>query len=1070
MVERSNDGWTAASGETPECGPLRLAMEPTVDPGRLEQSHQAYDDETTNAEVISCANTVRMPRSDEDADHSQLSPESASSGKENSQTEKSSNSSSGIVVFCPSPPPLRHTVATTAGERAQGQICVGTAPSPSPLGLHSPTKMNHSGTVAATSTKSSQSSDHSGAPTTNAYFFPPKVHPYGRNASLETDTGAAAAATTRKPFCTSVFAEGPLSNRTAATNDENDLPNDSPSSLSLTSTVTNASRQTAIVQQPHQPANPVTSVTVDPSAVASAAVVDSYEWAYAVWRRHKLMPPVRIVVPGQPARHGATLRAVAPPATTMQQSRSLSVEAKADPQFANVLQKWKTISDEAPQLPPVMACAVVETTTTFARRRTIATTTDQSARPNARLWPDPNNQRRETMVANQSTNKVSSHANRRSMIPLPLNGSNTSSGRSEARHDSAEPGHVESSSVQRTVRRFSSKPIDTQPQKEPAEPNSPSPVRKSPKSQAWKLKMTQANRSTLRRPPNKRSTLPVVPVATATPLSTTTDRGKVRAESSVTVQSTDESAATAPLKTKSSSSTFRRGYKSLVQDFLRDVGASERPNDATTARPRSKSLPRSAVQQRHGKSKLEPPKSSKIGQSLSSPRPSVLKLSSSFTNRDGAQTESTPNLRQSCSEDRSKLQPRRHLLSDSSLAAIRSQLQRERETMQASLHQVPAESTPDSTNENHQPAANSAPQTASVEPSARVMDLNIDHYDEDSLPILCSIGNSIPREVQIETKNSSSSGEIFSPFAERVMRNLEKVYKDDTDPLLPTPKGVASCSDRPWQRDRFLHRVESLTTDEAPERTLDEGASPPSVCLCSKSVFSGNDDMIDFYLPLMGTACTCGNNQASRTLQPDEDPTSLVHILRPWQVAFLEGFGIYRGEELVKANHRSGTALANALQRYRKREGMAPFRNKSCIMALQIWSKTSKAFVRSIRNQIKTARKNAAEATPESLAMKTLGDSSSVPQSTALRMPNALYIVAAFLDQMPNDSGGLLSRAPSSSGGTTVASTTNNTLASISTCSRSSADGNAWLEKDTSPTSMLAPLDELISHGRAAAR
>jgi hypothetical protein len=957
---------------------------------------------------------------------------------------------------------------------------MGTAPSPSPLGLHSPTTMNHYGTTAVMSTKSlsSQSSHNSAAPPASAYFFPHKVHQYGRKASLETQTGAPAATTTqiRKPFCTSAFTGGPLSNRTAdATNDDVSQTdfNDSPSSLSLTSTVTNASRQTTIVRQPHQPTKPVTSETVAPIPTTATAVANSYEWAYAVWRRKKLMPPVRIVAAAQDATR--LQRAVEPvhavTTSTVPPTRSLCA-ARADPQFANVLQKWKTISDEAPQPPPVVAPAVVVATTTAvsSRRSTIATTMDQSTRQSARSRPEPNTQRRETMVANHQSTQVSSNAmNRRSMIPLVSVGSTaTNSGRNEVRHGSVGSGRLEPSSVQPAIRRFGSKPIDTQPPNEPVETNSPSPVRKSPKSQAWKLKMNQANRSTtLRRLPNKRSTLAVVVPTTATAVT------RVAAESSVTAQPAVEAAV--PKNKGSSGSTFRsfasppmsrRDYKSLVQDFLRDVSVSEKPNDASTARPRSKSLPRSAMQ-RQGHGNTEPPKSStKREASLSLPRPSILKLSFAWTHREAARSESTLNLRQSLSEDRSKLPPRRRLLSDTSLAAIRSQLQRERETMQESFRQPPTKGSPDLSNENQPTATGAAPPTSVVQPSARVMDLKIDHYDEDSLPILCSIGNSIPREVHIETKNSSISGEIFSPFAERVMRNLEKVYKDDTDPLLPTPKGVASCSDRPWQRDRFMHRVDSLTADEAPERTLDEVAPPPSVCLCSKSVFSGNDDMIDFYLPLMGTACTCGNNQESRTL---EDPTSLVHILRPWQVAFLEGFGIYRGEELVKANHRSGAALANALQRYRKREGMTPFRNKSCIMALQIWSKTSKAFVRSIRNQIKAARKNAAEAMPESLVAETQGESSSLPPSTALRMPNALYIVASFLDQMPSDNGGLLSRAPSSSGGTTAASTTNNTLASISTCSRSLSDGHAWSEKETSPTSMSAPLDELISDGRAVA-
>ena len=235
------------------------------------------------------------------------------------------------------------------------------------------------------------------------------------------------------------------------------------------------------------------------------------------------------------------------------------------------------------------------------------------------------------------------------------------------------------------------------------------------------------------------------------------------------------------------------------------------------------------------------------------------------------------------------------------------------------------------------------------------------------------------------------------------MRNLEKAY-DESDNV-PTPKGAAAYSDRPWHRDRFLRRVESLTQEESTDFC--------QCCSCSNSVFSGDDGMIEFFLPLMGTACSCGKNSTG-LLKPDE-PTSLVNILRPWQVTFLAGFGIYRGDELVKANHRSGAALANALQQYRRREGMTPFRSKSHVMALKIWSKTSKAFIRSIRNQIKAARMGTTESPPEHGG------------SAHLRLPNTLYILSSFMDNMPSDGVPMVS-----------------TRASISsTCSRSSSGENS---------------------------
>ena len=241
---------------------------------------------------------------------------------------------------------------------------------------------------------------------------------------------------------------------------------------------------------------------------------------------------------------------------------------------------------------------------------------------------------------------------------------------------------------------------------------------------------------------------------------------------------------------------------------------------------------------------------------------------------------------------------------------------------------------------------------------------------------------SIPLEVKVTTRKEISRPEpgqteadLFSPFTERLMRNLDKVCDDKYD--VSTPKGEIR-SERPWERDRLLGRVGSRSGEP---KAMDK-------CSCSASLFSGNDEMIEFFLPLMGTGCTC-EKKTSGLVNPEE-PTSLVNILRPWQVKFLSGFGIYKGEELVKAFHRSASALANALRQYRKKEGMTPFRTKSCGMALQIWSKTCKAFVRSIRNQLKAAKKGSTESPPQRR------------RSTQLKVPNTLYILSSFLENMPH--------------------------------------------------------------------
>ena len=121
-------------------------------------------------------------------------------------------------------------------------------------------------------------------------------------------------------------------------------------------------------------------------------------------------------------------------------------------------------------------------------------------------------------------------------------------------------------------------------------------------------------------------------------------------------------------------------------------------------------------------------------------------------------------------------------------------------------------------------------------------------------------------------------------------------------------------------------------------------------CECSRSAFSGNDDLISFFLPQMGMACACGRKRDG-LINPN-DPTALENILRPWQVEFLKSFGIHRGEQLVKARHRSAGIMARALRQWRKKHGMISFKTSSCGTALQLWSKICKAYVRSIRKQI----------------------------------------------------------------------------------------------------------------------
>lgn len=205
-----------------------------------------------------------------------------------------------------------------------------------------------------------------------------------------------------------------------------------------------------------------------------------------------------------------------------------------------------------------------------------------------------------------------------------------------------------------------------------------------------------------------------------------------------------------------------------------------------------------------------------------------------------------------------------------------------------------------------------------------------------------------------------------SPWTKRVVSQLEGINSN----FVEISAGLEHRSDeRPWRRDTLAKRVDNMI--EQPNN------SESGKCMCAKTVFSDKDELIDFFLPLMGTGCSCG--KVGPGLRKPGEPTSLHNILRPWQVDFLGGFGIYRGDQLVKAHHRSAGAMAIALRQYRKEKKLTPFRTKSCAMALQIWSKTCKAFVRSIRKQLTTGT------------------------AEELKVPNTLYILSSFLEGLPVD-------------------------------------------------------------------
>ena len=154
--------------------------------------------------------------------------------------------------------------------------------------------------------------------------------------------------------------------------------------------------------------------------------------------------------------------------------------------------------------------------------------------------------------------------------------------------------------------------------------------------------------------------------------------------------------------------------------------------------------------------------------------------------------------------------------------------------------------------------------------------------------------------------------------------------------------------------------TESLFADvEVVHNIIPEGEDPYVApnghlrsCACVISMFSGNDKLVEFFLPQLGMACTCGKDPEVFPDPDLKDPTAIEMFLRPWQCAFLKSFGIHRGDQLVKAHHRSAGVLAKSMKKWRKKHNLVRARTVSCGLALHIWSKISKVYVRSIRRQI----------------------------------------------------------------------------------------------------------------------
>jgi hypothetical protein len=121
-------------------------------------------------------------------------------------------------------------------------------------------------------------------------------------------------------------------------------------------------------------------------------------------------------------------------------------------------------------------------------------------------------------------------------------------------------------------------------------------------------------------------------------------------------------------------------------------------------------------------------------------------------------------------------------------------------------------------------------------------------------------------------------------------------------------------------------------------------AEDDNECSCKESIFGGNKEYTDFFLPKLGLACTCGKGDKKEKTY--EDPTALKSFLRSWQVSYLKSVGVLSAYDLITQHGKRKKEIARAMKHWRYSKRMKPARTKACLIALEIWTKTAKTRVK----------------------------------------------------------------------------------------------------------------------------
>ena len=199
---------------------------------------------------------------------------------------------------------------------------------------------------------------------------------------------------------------------------------------------------------------------------------------------------------------------------------------------------------------------------------------------------------------------------------------------------------------------------------------------------------------------------------------------------------------------------------------------------------------------------------------------------------------------------------------------------------------------------------------------------------------------------------SSTGGSDFKPDISKI-RNIinEANTSKRTTSAPPLPTGGKPPTPR-----RPPLAGGSKTSPPKPPLVVNEGPvisnldqiSSMNECLCSK-----DPEYVDFFLPKLVATCSCGKKTLKdMSMCEGDDPLSLENILRDWQVEFLNSIDIYTAKQLVVVYTKMGVVLAKEMRKWRRKKRLTSVKTASCGVALHIWTRTCKAVIKSVEEQI----------------------------------------------------------------------------------------------------------------------